>query len=310
MPVLRILAACAALMSFAANAQTVAVPHIFVNGNLADAGEVNENFAALVDGINAVADADVVIIDGTVTTSKIEDGAVTTPKLADGAVTEPKIADSAVTEPKIAGSAVTQSKIANGAVTELKIADGAVTTLKIIDGAVITLKITDGAVTMPKIAASAVGSDQLASNLVFKGNTQTDSNFTAAGDITAVAINLTSDRNAKEAFQPVNAREVLDKVAALPISEWQYKTQSDVRHIGPMAQDFRAAFALGIDEKHITSVDADGVALAAIQGLNQKLEERDMEIELLRSDNEALSARLAAIEKHLGVSDGDKLAGN
>ncbi|MBL9139731.1 MAG: tail fiber domain-containing protein [Verrucomicrobiales bacterium] len=83
-----------------------------------------------------------------------------------------------------------------------------------------------------------------------------------------------SDRNLKENFGPVNPREVLDKVAAMPISEWNYKQDPGSRHIGPMAQDFRAAFALGEDEKNIATVDADGVALAAIQGLNQKVDEQ------------------------------------
>ncbi len=64
------------------------------------------------------------------------------------------------------------------------------------------------------------------------------------GNVTCVAVNITSDRNAKEHFSPVNARAVLDKVASLPITEWQYKQQSDTRHIGPMAQDFSSAFAL------------------------------------------------------------------
>jgi hypothetical protein len=102
------------------------------------------------------------------------------------------------------------------------------------------------------------------------------------GEITTTAINLTSDRNAKEEFKPVNTREVLEKVAHLPITEWQYKNNVDARHIGPMAQDFHQAFALGRDDKHITSVDADGVALAAIQGLNEKLEEKTREVQALK----------------------------
>jgi uncharacterized coiled-coil protein SlyX len=122
-----------------------------------------------------------------------------------------------------------------------------------------------------------------------------------AGEVTATAVNITSDRNAKEQFKPVNAREVLAKVVGLPITEWQYKTQSDARHIGPMAQDFREAFALGRDEKHITSVDADGVALAAIQGLNEVVREQREAIEKLESRNreleERLAGRLAALEK-------------
>ena len=122
-----------------------------------------------------------------------------------------------------------------------------------------------------------------------------------AGEITVTACNITSDRNAKEQFKPVNAREVLAKVVGLPITEWQYKTQSDARHIGPMAQDFREAFALGRDEKHITSVDADGVALAAIQGLNEVLREQREAIEKLetrsRELEERLAGRLATLEK-------------
>ena len=121
------------------------------------------------------------------------------------------------------------------------------------------------------------------------------------GDVTCTAVNITSDRNAKEGFTPVNARAVLAKVARLPISEWQYKTQTGARHIGPMAQDFHAAFAVGHDEKHITTVDADGVALAAIQGLNEKLDEKDAELSRLQSENQSLAARLAAIERELGL---------
>jgi hypothetical protein len=83
-----------------------------------------------------------------------------------------------------------------------------------------------------------------------------------------------SDRNAKENFTAADGRQILDRVAALPISLWNYRSQEpSVRHIGPVAQDFAAAFGVGEDEKHITTVDESGVALAAIQGLNQKLEE-------------------------------------
>jgi hypothetical protein len=96
------------------------------------------------------------------------------------------------------------------------------------------------------------------------------------------AIVLTSDRNAKENFTLVSPREVLEKVVALPISRWNFKEDKASEHLGPMAQDFRAAFGLGPDDKHITTVDADGVALAAIQGLNQKLNEKDAEIQQLK----------------------------
>ena len=117
----------------------------------------------------------------------------------------------------------------------------------------------------------------------------TSGNATFAGEVTTVAVNITSDRNAKEQFKPINSREVLEKVARLPISEWQYKTQAGARHIGPMAQDFREAFTLGHDEKHISTVDEGGVALAAIQGLNEKLEEKTQEVDALKKNVAALT---------------------
>src|SRR5713101_989268 len=97
-----------------------------------------------------------------------------------------------------------------------------------------------------------------------------------------------SDRNAKRDFSAVNPQTVLQRVIALPVSQWSYKAEDPkVRHLGPMAQDFYAAFKLGKDDKHIGTVDEEGVALAAIQGLNQKLEEelkkRDSEIASLRA---------------------------
>jgi hypothetical protein len=105
------------------------------------------------------------------------------------------------------------------------------------------------------------------------------------------------DRNAKQDFQPVDSSAILEKVSALPLSTWSYRTQdSSIRHIGPMAQDFHAAFGVGADNRRITSVDADGVALAAIQGLNQKLMTKESEIADLRQRNTDLENRLAALE--------------
>ena len=118
------------------------------------------------------------------------------------------------------------------------------------------------------------------------------------GTVTATAFNPTSDRNAKENFAPVDSRAVLDKVLALPISRWNFKQDPGVAHLGPVAQDFHGAFGLGADDKHIATVDADGVALAAIQGLNRKLE----------AENAALRQELAEL-KSLVQLLADKLNG-
>jgi Chaperone of endosialidase len=119
------------------------------------------------------------------------------------------------------------------------------------------------------------------------------------GTVTATAFNPPSDRNLKENFAPVSPREVLDKVAALPISRWNFIGDVTTPHVGPMAQDFHAAFGLGTDDKHIATVDADGVALAAIQGLNQKLEETRAENSVIKSKNQSLEQRLERLEQLL-----------
>ena len=100
-----------------------------------------------------------------------------------------------------------------------------------------------------------------------------------------------SDRDAKTAVEPVDPREVLKKVVELPMSTWQYKAQdAQFRHMGPMAQDFHTAFHLGESNKGIDTVDADGVALAAIQGLHAELTEKNNEIATLKTRVAALEA--------------------
>jgi hypothetical protein len=86
----------------------------------------------------------------------------------------------------------------------------------------------------------------------------------------------------------------------MPITQWSFKESPGARHLGPMAQDFYAAFGLGWDDKHIATVDADGVALAAIQALNQKLREKDAEIRALNHRLEQLEQRLSGQTTNLG----------
>ena len=102
-----------------------------------------------------------------------------------------------------------------------------------------------------------------------------------------------SDRNSKINVASVDARLVMEKLATIPISTWNYKTQdAAIRHIGPMAQDFAAAFNVGEDDKHITTIDADGVSLAAIQGLYQIVQEKDRRISQLEAELKTQNATL------------------
>lgn len=106
-----------------------------------------------------------------------------------------------------------------------------------------------------------------------------------------------SDRAAKTDFRAVDPRETLRKVAALPIESWRYRAAApEVRHMGPVAQDFRASFGLGTDERTIHTIDADGVALSAIQGLVAELRDRDARIERLENRLAAMEERLSRIE--------------
>ncbi len=105
-----------------------------------------------------------------------------------------------------------------------------------------------------------------------------------------------SDRNGKEEFQAIDADDVLRRVAALPISTWKWKHQdASIRHMGPMAQDFAAAFNLGETPLGISTVDADGVALAAIQGLNAKVDDKDARIAALERAIAQMQARVDAL---------------
>ncbi len=93
-----------------------------------------------------------------------------------------------------------------------------------------------------------------------------------------------SDRSAKTGFAPVDTGEVLAGVARLPLQTWQYRAEtSGARHLGPVAQDFHAAFGLGSSDRTIATVDADGVALAAIQGLYRLVQQQQAEIAALRA---------------------------
>ncbi|GJL81814.1 MAG: hypothetical protein DHS20C01_14480 [marine bacterium B5-7] len=107
---------------------------------------------------------------------------------------------------------------------------------------------------------------------------------------------LGSDRNIKDNFVEVDENSILEKVAALPVEYWNY-TDRDVgiRHIGPMAQDFQAAFNVGDSDRYIHMVDANGINLASIKALYKHIQEKDEKIASLEQD-------LQEIKKALGLS--------
>jgi len=105
-----------------------------------------------------------------------------------------------------------------------------------------------------------------------------------------------SDRAAKTNVVPLDDAAVLAKVAALPVSTWSYRTEdARVRHVGPMAQDFYAAFHVGEDDRHITTIDEDGVALSAIKALYRKNAAAQRENGRLKSQLTAVQREVAEL---------------
>jgi hypothetical protein len=78
---------------------------------------------------------------------------------------------------------------------------------------------------------------------------------------------VVSDANMKTNLRDLDGEDVLSKLARIPIREWNYITQdASIRHVGPMARDFHAAFGLGGDDRRINTLDPDGISLKAIPG--------------------------------------------
>jgi hypothetical protein len=137
---------------------------------------------------------------------------------------------------------------------------------------------------------------------LYSNSTLTTGAYLAAGSGSWSSV---SDRNLKENFTPVDGQQVLTSLAEIPITTWNYKAQENsIRHMGPVAQDFYAAFALGESETAISTVDADGVALAAIQGLYQLSQEQAAQIQALQAENASLQQRLSGVEARVTALEG------
>ena len=132
-------------------------------------------------------------------------------------------------------------------------------------------------------------------------------------DVVEGVVNQVSDVNVKENFTAVSPKEILARLNELDITSWNYISDPGSLHIGPTAQDFYAAFGVGIDNQHISSIDTGGVALVAIQALSQQLADQDALIEQLTKQNEQLQqqnadilARLEALEQMMNSQNQDQ----
>ena len=120
----------------------------------------------------------------------------------------------------------------------------------------------------------------------------TNGNLTLGG-----ALRESSDIARKENLQTVDPEVVLAKVNSLPIYTWNYIGDAETtRHMGPIAQDMYAAFGLGEDDQHISPLDVNGAALAAVQALTDRVAEQDATIESLAAEKADLEDRVSALE--------------
>jgi trimeric autotransporter adhesin len=101
----------------------------------------------------------------------------------------------------------------------------------------------------------------------------------------------TSSRLAKEGFKDVDGEDVLSKLSRIRIQSWRYLGTSAV-HVGPVAEDFRAAFGLGEGTTKIATVDAEGISLVAVQALERRTAR-------LQEENDELRAELAALRQQV-----------
>lgn len=136
---------------------------------------------------------------------------------------------------------------------------------------------------------SKVGSGQLEFQVFHDGSAE------FAGDVTANGVLLTSSRATKTDFKPVSSAEVLEKLTTLGISEWRYRKEPEgTRHIGPVAEEFQAAFGLS-DGKTLNMIDTTGISFAAIKALKEKLDQKDAEVQDLSAKVERLEKTVEAL---------------
>lgn len=135
--------------------------------------------------------------------------------------------------------------------------------------------------------------------------------FTNATETTGVQLsaggsswNVISDRSRKEHFVAVDGEYLLERLRRVPITTWRYTGEEDrtVRHIGPMAQDWSAAFGFSADDTTINTGDMHGVSLAGVQALDARARaqaERIRQLEEQVHRIPELEARIAGLAERV-----------
>jgi hypothetical protein len=155
------------------------------------------------------------------------------------------------------------------------------------------INIADAGDAGPEMIVFQDGSVQMGKNQTQQFFLDTAGNVTIQGTLTEL-----SDVNAKENITPVDGRALLARLTELPIATWNYKADATKSpHIGPMAQDFHAAFGLGADDTHLAPKDLAGVALVGVKELYKMIEDREATIIQQQTEIAELKQRTAALEE-------------
>ncbi len=144
--------------------------------------------------------------------------------------------------------------------------------------------------------AQVSGDTTVGGTLDVAGNAAVDGNLVLEGYLSEH-----SDVNAKENFKTINSSEILEKVSQLPITTWNYIDDAGITHIGPMAQDFYNTFEVGLDDKHLSALDVNGVTLASIQELNRLVDDKETRIVELEQQLDSLQDQVNQNSMETGV---------
>lgn len=114
--------------------------------------------------------------------------------------------------------------------------------------------------------------------------------------------NIISDSTKKERFLKADGEAMLVKLRHMRLGSWSYKKVPGMRHYGPMAQEFYAAYgkdAYGTigNDTTINQANLEGALMIMVKALEERTATQAEEITALKAKNESLTAQLTEAGK-------------